>query len=83
MTTPRQWSNGHRPEHDPVAEDMDVLTHQEAAARFFDEIELLRAEEARLVAISSAEHGLTGLRQRIADLEEAIQRVAARRTPDY
>lgn len=83
MTTPRPWSEGQRPEHDPVAEDMDLLTHQEAAARFFDEIERLRAEEAWLLTSSGADDRLGGLRQRIADLEEAIERVAAKRTPDF
>lgn len=83
MTTPRPWPDGNRPEHDPIAEDMDLLTHQEAAARFFDEIESLRVEEAQLIAANDNDHRLSGLRQRIADLEAAIERIAARRTPTY
>jgi hypothetical protein len=83
VTTSRPWPEGHRPDHDPVAEDMDLLTHQEAAARFFDEIEGLRAEEAELVGANGDHDRLPALRRRIADLEAAIARITARRTPKY
>jgi uncharacterized small protein (DUF1192 family) len=82
MTPARSWSEYQRPDHDPVAEDMDLLTHQEAAARFFDEIEGLRAEEAKLIGANPGDR-LTEVRGRIADLQAAIQRITARRTPDY
>ena len=84
MTTSPLWVEGERPEHDPVAEDMDLLTHQEAAARFYDEIEALRAEETGLTVAADADGArLTFVRERIGDLEAAIQRIMTRRAPRY
>ncbi|MEU7816601.1 hypothetical protein [Pseudonocardia sp. NPDC049154] len=85
MTTSQLWPEGSRPEHDPVAEDMDLLTHQEAAARFFDEIEELRAEEEKLVgADGGADRArLQAVQSRVVALESAIDRIVARREPRY
>jgi hypothetical protein len=81
MTTSQLWPEGGRPAHDPVAEDMDLLTHQEAAARFFDEIEELRGEEGRLAGTDPAR--LLAVKERIHELESAIDRVVTRRAPAY
>ena len=85
MTTSQPWPDGGRPAHDPVAEDMDLLTHQEAAARFFDEIEQLRATETGLVTANGTVHaaGLVRVQARIRELESAIERILSRRTPSY
>jgi hypothetical protein len=66
------------PQHDPVAEDMDIMTHQEAAARFHDEIERLRADAAEL---SDGSEELATVQARIRDLEAAAARVSRRSSP--
>jgi hypothetical protein len=83
MTASPAWTEQDRPGHDPVAEDMDLLTHQEAAARFFDEIEALRTEEAGLGAQGGDAERLAAVRSRIAVLHAAIERIRQRRTPTY
>ena len=85
MTTSQPWPAGDRPQHDPVAEDMDLLTHQEAAARFHDEIEVLRRAEAELAGANPTADGnrLAAVRGRIQDLESAVDRIRSRRTPSY
>jgi hypothetical protein len=67
-----------RPEHDPVAEDMDIMTHQEAAARFYDAIEQLTAEGERMASSGADEGELREIRERIQNLEAAALRVSAK-----
>jgi hypothetical protein len=62
------------PEHDPIADEQDLLTIEEAAARLEDQ---LRAARARLIeAEGSAEHvdRIDGLRRRVDALEIGMQR---------
>lgn len=70
-----------RPQHDQVAEDMDIMTHQEAAARFFDAIEQLQAERAQMISAGADEAALNEVGQRIRNLEAAARRVTHRASP--
>jgi hypothetical protein len=78
MTTP-VWNGDDRPGHDPVAEDMDLLTHQEAAARLYDELEELRSEAAQLDASRGSAERLAAVRERIQLLESTLRRLS----PDH
>jgi hypothetical protein len=77
MTTPA-WNGDGRPGHDPVAEDMDILTHQEAAARLYDQVEDLRAEADRLTASGDNADQLPAVLERLALLERTIERLSPR-----
>lgn len=62
------------PEHDPVADEQDLLTVQEAAARLYDQLGVARAQltEAESAVASSAR--VAALRQRVDVLEMGMQR---------
>ena len=66
-----------RPQHDPLAESVDLLTHQEAAARFWDAAQFAREEAERLEAAGASPERLEQARTRVHDLEAAANRVAA------
>ena len=73
-----------RPGHDPIAEEMDLLTGQEAAARLYDEITRLREEDAELrhsAAGSADSSRLAAVRARLRDLEAAAARIRQRSSP--
>jgi ubiquinone biosynthesis protein UbiJ len=77
MTSPT-WTGDGRPGHDPVAEDMDILTHQEAAARLYDEIDELRSEAERLTAAGQDGARLGTVQERIDLLERTVNRLSPR-----
>lgn len=64
-----------RPEHDPVAEEMDLLTLQEAGARLYDRIEQLRIEA---VSLPPGSPDLDALDNQIRALQSAITRTRGR-----
>ncbi|WP_428338909.1 hypothetical protein [Mycobacterium sp.] len=69
-----------RPAHDPLSEEMDLITWQEAAARLYDESVTLKDQIAKLTEKQSAdpddetESQLTAMTNRL----EAMGRVADR-----
>lgn len=69
-----------RPAHDPIAEEMDLLTGQEAAARLYDEIAALRDEDADLRRSGDSPR-LAAVQSRLRDLEAAAARIRQRSSP--
>jgi hypothetical protein len=75
-------ADGTRPEHDPLAEDLDLLTSKEGVARLYDELVATRELAASLDGASDP-GGLGEARARIRNLEEAIERARKRVTPTW
>jgi hypothetical protein len=65
---------GSRPEHDPLAEDLDLLTTKEATARLYDELVATREMIAELERGDAEPVRLAEARARARNLEEAIER---------
>ena len=74
--TIHSWAAEGRPGHDPVAEDMDLLTHQEAAARLHDELDELRVRAASAGASEQEAEVLAAVRDRIALVESTLRRLS-------
>ena len=62
-----------RPEHDPVAEDQDILTSKEATARLYDVLVSTRELAAELERTGAEPERLAEARTRARALEEAIE----------
>lgn len=75
--------NGTRPEHDPLAEDLDLLTVKEAAARLYDELVAVRDRAAELERSGGDPGELAEARERLANLQDAVRRAAERATPAF
>jgi hypothetical protein len=77
-----QTSSGSIPEHDPLLDELDLMTHQEAAVRFYEQVEELRAEIAVLRSSDPSAASLIAEKEaRIDDLQATARRIATRRTP--
>jgi hypothetical protein len=70
-----------RPEHDPLAEDVDLLTSKEGVARLYDELVATRNLVSELERSSADTSELAGARDRARNLEEAIARVRKGASP--
>jgi hypothetical protein len=76
---------GSRPAHDPLSEEMDLITWQEAAARLHDESLVLEAGIRDLKATSpddpdsGAQEELAALTKRLEALRRVEQRLRAGR----
>jgi len=62
------------PEHDPIADEQDLLTVAEAAARLHDELGESRARLAAAQADEAPAGRIEALRGRIEALEAGLQR---------
>jgi hypothetical protein len=62
-----------RPEHDPVAEDQDILTSKEATARLYDVLVETRELIAELERSGTEPERLAEARTRAAALEAAME----------
>jgi len=62
-----------RPEHDPVAEDQDILTTKEATARLYDVLAETRELIAELERSGAAPERLAEARTRATALEAAME----------
>jgi hypothetical protein len=62
------------PEHDPIADEQDLLTVKEAAARLNDQLGTVRAELAEAESAGAPSGRLAALRHRIDTLEIGMQR---------
>jgi hypothetical protein len=62
------------PEHDPIADEQDLLTVKEAAARLHDQLGTVRAEVAEAESAGGPSGQLDALRHRISTLEIGMQR---------
>lgn len=63
-----------RPEHDPVADEQDLLTIREATARLHDELAETRSRLARAESAGAPPPRIEALRERIGVLELGIER---------
>jgi hypothetical protein len=72
-----------RPEHDPLAEDLDLMTTKEAAARLYDALVLAREHVAALEGDGAGPEQLDEARTRARDLEDAIRRASKGATPAF
>lgn len=70
-----------RPEHDPVAEDLDLLTTKEATARLYDVLVETGGLIAELERTNAEPERLAEARVRARNLEEAIERARKPVTP--
>lgn len=79
-----------RPAHDPLSEEMDLITWQEAGARVYDELVVAEAELKQLKSLSGelspeAERDLVATQRRVDALHRVAERIRAGRpegTPD-
>ena len=72
-----------RPEHDPLAEDLDLMTTKEAAARLYDALVLAREQVAELERAGAGAEQMAGAKARTRDLEDAISRAGKGATPAF
>ncbi len=70
-----------RPEHDPIAEDLDLLTAKEATARLYDVLVETRELIAELERADVEPERLAEARVRARNLEEAIEHARKPVTP--
>jgi hypothetical protein len=70
-----------RPEHDPIAEDLDLLTTKEATARLYDVLVETKKLIAELERGDVESERLTEARVRARNLEEAIEHASKPATP--
>jgi hypothetical protein len=70
-----------RPEHDPLAEDVDLLTSKEGIARLYDELVATRNLVAELEQSRPEGSELAAARDRAQDLEEALARARKGTSP--
>jgi hypothetical protein len=72
-----------RPEHDPLAEDLDLLTVKEAAARLYDQLIVTRERIAELERGPAEPGQLAEARDRERELRDAIERASKPATPAW
>lgn len=70
-----------RPEHDPIAEDQDILTSKEATARLYDVLVTTRELIAELERTAAEPERLAEARTRARALEEAIEQTGNPASP--
>lgn len=74
---------GSQPTHDPLSEEMDLITWQEAAARLHDEALVLEAEIRDLTAKSDTDAAdgeeVAALTKRLEALRRVEQRLSSQR----
>ncbi len=69
------------PEHDPLAEEMDLLTFQEADARLYEERARTRVLIEELESSASPDHEeIADQRNRLAALDRVMERLRGQRT---
>jgi len=69
------------PEHDPLAEEMDLITFQEADARLFKELKHTTLLIERLQAADPIDHEeLEAQQTRLGALKRVTERLRAQRT---
>ena len=69
------------PEHDPLSEEMDLITFQEAAARLYAERARTAALIERLQASTDPDHTeIAAQRNRLAALDRVASRLRSQRT---
>ncbi len=74
-----------RPTHDPLSEEMDLITWQEAAARLYDESLVLESQIATLVAGPSNDATraeVTALTTRLDAMRRVAERLRSQRPAD-
>lgn len=71
------------PQHDPLAEEMDLITFQEADARLHEEIGRTRQIIADLRASNDSATELDAQESRFAALESVARRLRAQRTQPF
>ena len=76
-------AEGTRPEHDPLAEDLDLLTVKEAAARLYDQLIVTRELIAGLERDHAEPGRLDEARSRERELRAAIERASKPATPAW
>jgi hypothetical protein len=62
------------PEHDPIADEQDLLTVKEAAARLHDQLGVVRSQLSEAETAAAPAVRLDALRRRINVLEIGMQR---------
>jgi hypothetical protein len=67
-------------EHDPLAEEADLLTMREARARVTEELRIVRQQVAELERASPANDDLKAMRARREHLERTAARLGAELT---
>jgi crotonobetainyl-CoA:carnitine CoA-transferase CaiB-like acyl-CoA transferase len=72
-TAPMTENGETRPEHDPIAEDQDILTSKEATARLYDVLVATRELIAELERSGAEPERLAEARTRARGLEEAME----------
>jgi hypothetical protein len=72
-----------RPEHDPLAEDLDLMTTKEAAARLYDALVMAREHVIELERDGAGPEQLDEARTRAKDLEDAVSRASKGATPAF
>lgn len=69
------------PEHDPLSEEMDLITFQEADARLFEERARTMALIEKLVSTADPDHAeITAQQARLDALERVVKRLRGQRT---
>lgn len=69
------------PEHDPLSEEMDLITFQEADARLYEELELARIdlEDLKASSIPANQAEVTFTEERVKALEAVSERLREQR----
>ena len=76
-----QGSDNIAPEHDPLAEEMDLITFQEADARLYKERARTKALIEQLESSADPDHGeIADQRDRLGALDRVMQRLRSQRT---
>lgn len=76
-------ADGPRPEHDPLAEDADLMTIKEGIARVYDGLEIARANLAELEANDAPQEEIAFARRRVELFVEGLERSKQRVAPVY
>lgn len=71
------------PQHDPLSEEMDLITFQEADARLYEELAWTRQKIAGLRASNDDAAELEAQQRRLTALEAVAQRLRAQRTQPF
>ena len=72
---------GARPEHDPIAEEQDILTSREATARLYDVLVATRERIAEYERSGAEPELLAEAKARARGLEEAMEHTRKPATP--
>lgn len=71
------------PQHDPLSEEMDLITFQEADARLYEELVRTRQKIDELRASNDTAAELEAQERRLAALESVARRLRAQRTQPF